>query len=142
MLDITEKRPTLREATVDAKVLINPKVIRLIRRNKIPKGRVLEAAKLAGIMAAKYTPLLIPFCHPIPIEYVNVDFSVTNRYIKVTVIVKGQAKTGVEMEAFTAASVACLTIYDMCKALDRGIIISEIKLLKKSGGKSGAYVRK
>lgn len=142
MLDITEKKPTLREAIVEAKVFISPRVIGLIRKDKIPKGRVLEAAKLAGIMAAKYTPFLIPFCHPIPIEYVNLDFSVKNRHIKITTTVKGQAKTGVEMEAFTAASVAALTIYDMCKALDRGMIISEIKLLKKSGGKSGTYVRR
>ncbi|MBI5143710.1 MAG: cyclic pyranopterin monophosphate synthase MoaC [Candidatus Omnitrophica bacterium] len=137
MIDITDKEETLREAMVGAKVFIKPAVIQLIKKGKMPKGDVLEAARLAGIMAAKKTAELIPMCHPIPIEYVGINFSVKKGSIDIIVTVKGRAKTGVEMEAFTAAAMASVTIYDMCKAFDRTIVISEIKLLEKSGGKSG-----
>lgn len=141
MIDITGKEETLREAVVGARLLIKPSVVELIKKEKMPKGNVLESARLAGIMAAKKTAELIPMCHPIPIEYVKIDFSVKKGSIEITATVKGRAKTGVEMEAFTAAAIASVTIYDMCKARDRAIVISEIKLLKKSGGKSGVYVR-
>lgn len=141
MIDITNKEQTLREAIVGGRLVIKPAVIELIKKGKIPKGNVLEAARLAGIMAAKKTPELIPLCHPIPIEYVNIDFTIKKGSIEITTTVKGRVRTGVEMEAFTAAAIASVTIYDMCKAMDRGIVISEIKLLKKSGGKSGVYVR-
>jgi cyclic pyranopterin phosphate synthase len=141
MIDVTRKKPTIREAIVNAKVFIKHKVIKLIKGGKIPKGNVLQVAKLAGIMAAKRTHFLIPLCHPIPIGYIDIDFLIKERHIEITTTVKGEAKTGVEMEAFTATTIAALTIYDMCKSIDREITISEIKLIKKSGGRSGTYVR-
>ena len=142
MIDISEKEVTQREAIVEARIFLKAKLIELIKKGKIPKGNVLEAAKLAGIIAAKKTSELIPLCHPIPIEYVHIDFQLGKNQIKVTTIVRGNAKTGVEMEAFVATTTACLTIYDMCKGLDRDIVISQIKLMRKTGGKSGAYARK
>ncbi|TAN60167.1 cyclic pyranopterin monophosphate synthase MoaC [bacterium] len=142
MIDISAKKITAREAVAEGRVFLKPQVIKLIREKKIPKGDVLEASRLAGILAAKKTPEIIPLCHPIPIESVKVDFVVNDRQINITSAVKGQAKTGFEMEALTAVSAAALTIYDMCKPLDKDIVISEIKLLKKSGGKSGTYVRR
>lgn len=141
MVDITDKEITEREAIVEGIVSLKPKVILTIKKNKIPKGDVLEAAKLAGILAAKKTPFIIPLCHPIAIEYVDIDFFLKKDKIKITTTVHGQTKTGVEMEAFVATCVAALTIYDMCKPLDRDIVISEIKLLKKTGGRSGTYLR-
>lgn len=141
MVDIGEKKITERVAVVEGKVLLKPSVIRAINERKIPKGDVLEAARVAGILAAKKTPSLIPLCHPIPIEYADIEFSVENREIKIKTTVKGVTKTGVEMEAFTATAVSALTIYDMCKALDREIVISEIKLVKKTGGGRGTYIR-
>lgn len=141
MIDIAEKEITQREAVVEATLLMKPEIIELIRNKKIPKGDVLEAAKIAGILAAKKTPDIIPLCHPIPIDFVQIDIDLKEREIKIITIVKGKAKTGVEMEAFTAVSVAALTVYDMCKAMDREITISHIRLIKKTGGKSGMYVR-
>lgn len=142
MIDIGKKEIAEREAVVEGRILLKPSVILAIKKKKIPKGEVLETAKLAGILAAKKTSYLIPLCHPIPIEYIAIEFSLKKREIKIKTTAKGQAKTGVEMEAFTATAIACLTIYDMCKSLDRGGRICEIKLLKKTGGKSGAYARK
>lgn len=142
MIDISNKEVTKREAIVEGKVYLKEKVIRLIKKKKIPKGDVLEAAKLAGILAAKKTPFIIPLCHTIPIEHVEINFSLLKNKIIITTAVAGHSKTGVEMEAFTATIVAALTIYDMCKALDREAVISDIKLLKKTGGKSGTYVRR
>ena len=142
MIDISKKVVTEREAVVEGRVYLKASVIQAIKEKKIPKGDVLEAAKLAGILAAKRTPDLLPLCHPIPIEYVAIDFSFGKKYIGITTTVKGRAKTGVEMEGFAATAIASLTIYDMCKALDRGATISEIRLVKKSGGKSGVYKRK
>jgi cyclic pyranopterin phosphate synthase len=141
MIDISEKEVTQREAIVEARIFLKARLIELIKKGKVPKGNVLEAAKLAGIIAAKKTSELIPLCHPIPIEYAQIDFHLGRNQIKLTAIVRGNAKTGVEMEAFVAVSTACLTIYDMCKNLDRGIVISEIKLMRKTGGKSGMYIR-
>jgi len=141
MIDIGKKEITRREAIVEGKVILKPSTLLAIRKNNLPKGDVLGAAKIAGILAAKKTPFLIPLCHPIPIEYVNIEFSLQRGVIIIKTTVKGQAKTGVEMEALAATSVAALTIYDMCKAIDRGIIISKIRLVKKTGGKSGAYIR-
>jgi cyclic pyranopterin phosphate synthase len=141
MADIGHKDVTTREAVVEGKIYLKPSVILAIKKKQIPKGDVLEAAKLAGILATKKTPLLVPLCHPIPIEYVELKFSLSKNHIKVSAMVKGRAKTGVEMEALTAASIACLTIYDMCKALDKEMIISDIKLIKKTGGKGQDYVR-
>jgi cyclic pyranopterin phosphate synthase len=142
MISISEKEVTNREAVVEGKVSLKPSVILDIKNKKIPKGDVIEAAKLAGIFAAKRTSDLLPLCHPIPLEYVFVDFYFGEEEITITTTVRSHTKTGVEMEAFTATSVACLTIYDMCKSLDRAGTISGIRLLKKSGGKSGVYERK
>ncbi len=142
MIDIGKKDVTLREAIVEARVYLKASVIKLIKNKKIPKGDVLEAAKLAGIIAAKKTAELIPFCHPIPIEFVDIKFSLKNKGIEIKTTVRGQAKTGVEMEAFTACAVAAITVYDMCKAFDREAVIKSVMLLKKSGGKSGDFVRR
>ena len=140
MIDIGKKKPTLREAVVEGSIRLKESVVQAVKDKKIPKGDILETARLAGIMAAKKTPEIIHHCHPIPIEYVEVEFSLKADEITVTTTVRAEAKTGVEMEAFTATSVALLTIYDMSKAFDRSAVILEIKLLKKSGGKSGVYV--
>ena len=142
MVDIGSKEVTQREAVVEGTVSLSQKVILAIRKNKIPKGDCLEAARLAGILAAKKTPSLIPLCHPISIEYAQINFLIRKNQIKITATVRAKAKTGVEMEALAATAVAALTIYDMCKPLDKNIVISGIKLLKKIGGKSGTYIRK
>src|SRR3989338_5218946 len=142
MVDIGGKEITESEATVEGLVSLNPKIILTIKKRKVPKGDVLEAARFAGILAAKKTPFLIPLCHPIPIEYAEIIFSLRKSEIKITSIVRAKAKTGVDMEALTATAVAALTIYDMCKPLDKNIVISGIKLIKKTGGKSGTYIRK
>lgn len=142
MVDISAKEVTEREAIVEGFVYLESRVIRLIKNKQMEKGDVLEAARLAGILAAKKTPYLIPLCHPIPIESANIEFSLEKNRIRIIAKVKAKARTGLEMEALTATSVAALTIYDMCKPIDKNIVISEIKLLKKTGGKSGTYVRK
>lgn len=141
MINIGRKRITERQAVVEAEVLLKPGVIQLIKENKIPKGGVLEAAKIAGILGAKRTPEIIPLCHPVPIDFVNIEMSLKDKGIKIRATVRAKAKTGVEMEAFSAAAIAGLTIYDMCKAFDRGIKITNLKLIKKTGGKSGAYMK-
>ncbi|MFC1623989.1 cyclic pyranopterin monophosphate synthase MoaC [Candidatus Omnitrophota bacterium] len=142
MIDIGKKDRTLREAVVEGRVYLKPSVILAIKRKEIPKGDVLTSAKLAGILAAKNTPHLIPLCHPIPIEYANIDFFLKKNEIRIRTTIRGVAKTGLEMEGLVATTMAGLTIYDMCKMLDRGIEITDIKLIKKSGGKSGSYIRK
>jgi len=142
MIDISFKQVTERTAVVEGTVYLNPDVVKLIKNNKIPKGNVLEAARVAGILAAKRTPEIIPLCHPVLITFAAIEFSLKSKGVKITTVIKGEAKTGFEMEALTATSVAALTIYDMCKPLDKDIVISEIKLLKKTGGKSGTYIRK
>lgn len=141
MINIAEKSVTEREAVVTAKLYIKPAVIALIRKNKMPKGNVVEAAKIAGILAAKKTPDIIPLCHSIPIEFARIDIRLMKKEVEIIAVIRGRAQTGVEMEAFTAVSIAALTIYDMCKAFDRGIVISDIQLQKKSGGKTGDYIR-
>jgi len=141
VIDISKKSPTSREAIVAGSVFLSHRAILAIKKGKLPKGDCLDAARFAGIIAAKKTSELIPLCHPIQIDFVDIEFSIGKNEIKVRTTVKGFAKTGVEMEALTATSVACLTIYDMCKAMDRDIVISDIKLIKKTGGKSGAYIR-
>lgn len=142
MVDISSKEITERQAVAEGIISLKPGIIRLIRNKKIPKGDCIEAARIAGILAAKRTPEIIPLCHPIPITCMGIEFIFKKGRIHILTNVKGEAKTGFEMEALTAVSVAALTIYDMCKPLDKDIVISEIKLLKKTGGKSGAYVRK
>ena len=142
MIDIGKKDVTEREAIVRGTICLEPKTIQDIKNKKIPKGDVLETAKLAGIMAAKKTPDLVMLCHPIPLEYVSVEFSVKEKSIEATTTVKARARTGVEMEAFTATALALVTIYDMCKFMDRTAVITDVKLIRKSGGKSGLYERK
>ena len=142
MVDVGGKRATRRVARAHAAVKMKPETLRLIVDKKIQKGDVFEVARLAGIMAAKQTHNLIPLCHPLPLENVAVHFRVGDASIEITSEARVTARTGVEMEALTAASVAALTIYDMCKSAEKGIVISEIKLLEKSGGKSGLYKRK
>ena len=141
MIDIADKEATEREALVEGTVSIHPEVIRVIKKGTVPKGDVLEAARVAGILAAKSTPYTIPLCHPIPIEYVEINFSIGKNKVNITTTVRAKAKTGVEMEALVATAISALTIYDMCKMLDKDMVISEMKLLRKSGGKSGTYVR-
>ena len=141
MVDVGRKRSTRRVARACATVRMKPETLQLIIDKKIQKGDVFEVARLAGIMAAKQTHNLIPLCHPLPLENVKVDFQVVNASIEITAEARVTARTGVEMEALTAAAVAALTIYDMCKSAEKGIIISDIKLLEKSGGKSGRYKR-
>jgi len=142
MIDIGKKKITDRKAVAEAKVFLKASVIEAIRKKTIPKGDVLEAARLAGILAAKKTSSLLPLCHPIPIDHVTIVISLRKKMLLIQVTVKGQAKTGFEMEALTAASVSALTVYDMCKPLDKEIVISDILLTGKTGGKSGTYVRK
>ena len=142
MVDVGAKSDTEREAIATGGVRMKPETQDKIRQMEIKKGDVLAVARIAGIMAAKKTPDIIPLCHTLLITEVTVDFDfVGNDYIKVTSKVKCGGKTGVEMEAITAVSASCITIYDMCKAIDRGMVIERIQLEKKSGGKSGIYMR-
>lgn len=142
MVDISQKSDTVREAVVTGGIRMKPATLAKIKQNEIKKGDVLSVARVAGIMAAKKTPDLIPLCHPITIDNIAVDFNfVGDGFIKITATAKSSGKTGVEMEALVAASVAALTIYDMCKAVDKGMTIEQVCLESKKGGKSGAYVR-
>ncbi|MFH0902661.1 MAG: cyclic pyranopterin monophosphate synthase MoaC [Pseudomonadota bacterium] len=141
MVDVHEKPTTWRRAVASARVRIKPEVINRIVEQRIAKGNVLAVARVAGIMAAKETARLLPLCHPLPIDSVEVDLAVSQDSISVLATVGATAKTGVEMEALTAASVAALTIYDMCKALDRRITIECVELVEKEGGRSGHFVR-
>lgn len=139
MVDVSAKQPSLREAEASAFVAMTREVIRALPNN--PKGDPLEVARVAGVLAAKRTAELIPMCHPIPLSKVDVDARITSGGVAIRSLVRTTAVTGVEMEALVAASVAALTVYDMCKALDKGIAIREVVLVRKSGGKSGDYRR-
>lgn len=139
MVDVSDKSPSLREAEACAFVAMSRTVLRALPQN--PKGDPLEVARIAGIQAAKRTAELIPMCHPLPLTRVDVTCKVKNGGIEIRSMVRTTAVTGVEMEALVAASVAALTVYDMCKALDKGIVIREVRLERKSGGKSGDYLR-
>lgn len=139
MVDVSARTPTKREAEASAFVALKPQVLRALPEN--PKGDPLEVARVAGIMAAKRTSELIPMCHPLPLSHVDVSMRLCENGVAICSKVTTTANTGVEMEALVAASVAALTVYDMCKALDKGIEIREIALERKSGGKSGSYVR-
>ena len=139
MVDVSGKPATRREAEATAFVALSPTVLAALPRN--PKGDPLEVARLAGIMAAKQTPQLIPLCHSLPLAFVDVTIKAENDGLRIRAIAATTAATGVEMEAMTAAAVAALTIYDMCKALDKGILIRDLRLEKKTGGKSGEWVR-
>jgi cyclic pyranopterin phosphate synthase len=139
MVDVSGKTPSVREAEASAFVAMSAEVLRALPAN--PKGDPLEAARLAGIMAAKKTADLIPLCHPLPLSFLDVRLEVAENGISIRSRARTTANTGVEMEALVAASVAALTVYDMCKALDKGIEIRQIVLERKSGGKSGDYNR-
>ena len=141
MVDVGDKDVTEREATAAASIKMAPETLKLIQDGDAKKGDVLGVARLAGIMAAKKTADLIPLCHPLALSNVTVDFTIdeAESVIEVRATCKLKGRTGVEMEALTAASIAALTIYDMCKAVDRGMTILNTRLLKKSGGKSGTY---
>ncbi len=140
MVDVGSKPATKRTATARAFVRIRSEVLAAIPKN--PKGNPLEVARIAGIQAAKKTPDLIPLCHSLPLTHVDVVTEVTNGGVSITATASTVAATGVEMEAMTAAAIAGLTVYDMCKALDKGIEIRRVVLLEKTGGKSGRYVRR
>lgn len=143
MVDVGGKAATRREAVAEATVRMSPKTLRLVVEGQMKKGDVFGAARLAGIMAAKKTADLIPLCHPLPIDAVQVEFEVDEAasHVVITATAGTTARTGVEMEAIVAASLAAITIYDMCKAAEKGITITGIGLIKKSGGKSGPWQR-
>ncbi len=144
MVDVTGKEPSLREAVAVGSVLMKPDTVRAIESGGVAKGNVYATAQIAGIMAAKKTSSIIPMCHPLGLTGIDIDFvsDPDKGEITVTGRVKTLDRTGVEMEAMTAVSVAALTIYDMCKSADREIVLSDIRLLEKRGGKSGTFVRK
>ncbi len=141
MVDTSDKATTTRHAVASARVLMSAETIAAVKEHRTPKGDPLEAARLAGIMAAKRTAELIPLCHPLPLTHVDVQARVEESGVYLESQVSTNAQTGVEMEALTAVSIAALTIYDMCKALDKSITISDVRLEAKSGGKSGDYLR-
>ncbi len=143
MVDVSGKPATAREAVASGRVTMSAEAFRLLTEGGAPKGDVLAAARIAGIMAAKETSRLIPLCHPLPLSKVAVDFETDSEAhaVRVTALARTTGQTGVEMEALTAASVACLTVYDMLKAVDRAMVISDIRVETKSGGASGDYVR-
>jgi cyclic pyranopterin phosphate synthase len=149
MIDVTGKKDTEREAVARGRVQMKPATLDLIRRGKLEKGDVLAAARTAGILAAKETHRLIPLCHPLQLTHISVDFHLPKSgrainsgrgLVEITASTKGIGKTGFEMEALVAVAVAALTIYDMCKAADKSMTIGEIRLVRKSGGKSGPYL--
>ncbi|MFA6956571.1 MAG: cyclic pyranopterin monophosphate synthase MoaC [Thermoanaerobaculia bacterium] len=143
MVDVGGKQVTAREAVAEALVRMSPATVRLLSRKALPKGDVLATAKVAGILAAKQTSSLIPLTHPIPLDFADVEFEVKVRAgtVGVRATARCSGRTGVEIEAMTACAVAALTIYDMCKSAEKGIVIESIRLLRKSGGKSGTWVR-
>lgn len=142
MADISSKPVTLRGAVARARICLKAQTVELIKKKEIPKGDVVNVAQCAGILAAKRVDELIPLCHSLPLEHIEIDFKFEKEAVIITATVKTKAKTGVEMEAMVACSFSALTIYDMCKPFDRGAVIKEIKLMQKWGGKSGQYKRK
>jgi cyclic pyranopterin phosphate synthase len=143
MVDVASKKPTQREAVAVATVRMQPGTLAKLVEQALPKGDVLTTAKVAGVLAAKQTPNLIPLTHPIPISSVDITFDLDPKggTVEVRSIVRCEGKTGVEMEAMTACAVAALTIYDMCKSAEKGITIESLQLVRKSGGKSGLWER-
>jgi cyclic pyranopterin monophosphate synthase len=142
MVDVGAKPVTAREAVARGAITMSAGALRLIRRGEVAKGDPLQAARLAGIMGAKQTSTLVPLCHPLPLTHVSVELTPARRGYTIEARVRTSAQTGVEMEALTAVSVAALTIYDMLKAVDKDMVIGEIRLVEKTGGKSGRYVRR
>ena len=142
MVDVGAKPVTAREAIARGSITMSPEALKLIRRGEVAKGDPLQAARLAGILAAKQTSSLIPLCHPLPLSHVGIDLTPSKSGYVIEARVRTTAQTGVEMEALTAVSVAALTMYDMVKAVDKDMVIGEIRLVEKTGGKSGHYVRR
>lgn len=142
MVDTTAKASTARRAIASARVLMSKETVAAVRSNRTPKGDPLETARLAGIMAAKRTADLIPLCHPLSLTHIDVRARIADDGVLIEAEAATHAQTGVEMEALTAATVAALTVYDMCKAVDKAMTISDVRLELKSGGKSGDYERK
>jgi len=141
MVDVSPKQATAREAHAEAFVRMSAETVAAVRAGGLSKGDALGVAKIAGIMAAKKTHELIPLCHPLAIGGIAVDLALVDEGVTIDATVRTTDRTGVEMEALTAASVAALTVYDMCKAVDKGIIIERVRLVSKTGGKSGAWQR-
>jgi cyclic pyranopterin monophosphate synthase len=148
MVDVSGKEASVREAVASGRVLVSPDVVALLResaggraQSRLPKGDALGVARVAGIMAAKRTPDLVPLCHPLAISAVSVDLSVADDHVAITATVRTTDRTGVEMEALTAVSVAALTVVDMVKAVDKGAVITDVRVESKTGGKSGPWHR-
>ncbi|AJC57838.1 cyclic pyranopterin monophosphate synthase MoaC [Streptomyces noursei] len=141
MVDVSGKDVTARTARARGRVLVAPRVVELLRGEGVPKGDALSTARIAGIMGAKRTPELIPLCHPLAVSGVTVDLAVTDEAVEITATVKTTDRTGVEMEALTAVSVAALTVVDMVKAVDKAAVISDVRVEEKTGGKSGDWSR-
>ena len=141
MVDVTSKASTQRKAKAKGWVKISPLAVEQIQENSVRKGNVLETARLAGILAAKNSSQLIPLCHPLSLTHVDIECIVMKEGIEIEALTTAEGKTGVEMEALIAVSVAALTIYDMCKAIDRFMEITDIRLMEKSGGRSGSFSR-
>jgi len=141
MVDVSGKDVTTRQATASGRVLVAPEIVALLRGEGVPKGDALGVARVAGIMAAKRTPDLVPLCHPLAISGVTVDLEVSDDAVEITATVRTADRTGVEMEALTAVSVAALTVVDMVKAVDKGAVITDIRVVSKTGGKSGDWSR-
>jgi cyclic pyranopterin monophosphate synthase len=141
MVDVTEKAVTARTATAAGRVLVSPEVVALLRGGRVPKGDAIATARIAGIAGAKRTPDLVPLCHPIALHGVTVDLEVTDEAVEITATARTADRTGVEMEALTAVTVAGLTMIDMVKAVDKRASITDVRLLAKTGGKSGDFTR-
>jgi cyclic pyranopterin phosphate synthase len=141
MVDVSAKDVTVRQASASGRVLVSPEVIGLLRGEGVPKGDALAVARIAGIQGVKRTPDLIPLCHPLAIHGVEVNLAVTDNAVEITATVRTADRTGVEMEALTAVAVAGLTVIDMVKAVDKGAVITDVRIEQKSGGKSGTYTR-
>jgi cyclic pyranopterin phosphate synthase len=141
MVDVAAKDVTHRRAVATAFVRMLPETLAMIVEGRTPKGDVVAVARIAGITAAKKTSDLIPLCHPLPLTHASVDFEPEGDGMRVTAVAETDGKTGVEMEALTAAGIAALTLYDMCKAVDRGMVVTDVKLLSKEGGRSGTWTR-
>lgn len=141
MVDVSEKAVTYRTAKAAGRVWMNPEALEKVRQGSMAKGDVLAVAQVAGIMAAKRTWELIPMCHPLPLTSINITFAFQDNALDIQAQVKCSGETGVEMEALTAVSAAALTVYDMCKAVQRDMVIDQIRLLEKTGGKSGVFRR-
>lgn len=141
MVDVSGKAVTARTATASGRVLVSPEVVALLRGDGVPKGDALAVARIAGIMGAKRTPDLVPLCHPLAISGVTVDLTLTDEAVEIVATVRTTDRTGVEMEALTAVSVAALTVVDMVKAVDKGAVITDVRVEAKTGGKSGDWSR-